>query len=82
MVCRSFVRPGEVHAKGIVGAVLALAAVAARRRRGGGRSRVLAHDGTGSVFVPNPVQTLGDESLTDRRTPMPPFRPRRTGRSR
>ena len=38
--------------------------------------------GVGSVFVPNPVQSLGDESLTDQKDRTRPSRPRPTSGSR
>ena len=54
--------------KAIVGAVLALAVGALFVvGAGAGKPPSSSSMGLGSVFAPNPVQTLGDESLTDQK---------------
>jgi hypothetical protein len=54
--------------KVIVGALLALAAGALLVvGAGAGKPPSSSSTGLGSVFAPNPVQTLGDESLTDQK---------------
>ncbi len=54
-------------------AVVVFAAVAGAGKIGNGSSV-----GSAQVFVPNPVQSLGDESLTDQKDSDAPFRLRPT----
>jgi len=49
--------------KGLFATLVVAAAVTAIAASAGGK----APDATGSVFVPNPVQSTGDESLTDQK---------------
>src|SRR6185503_6977609 len=54
--------------KAIIAALVVLAAGALSvAGAGAGKPPASTTTGLGSVFVPNPVQTLGDESLTDQK---------------
>ena len=67
----------------LIAATVLVAAVAVVAVAGAGKTGNGSSTGSGTVFLPNPVQSLGDESLTDQKdADARAFRPRPTTTSR
>ena len=66
----------------LIGVTVLVAAVAVVAVAGAGKIGNGSSTGSALVFVPNPVQSLGDESLTDQKDSDGRFRPRPTTPSR